>query len=98
MIVGNPHLVRRYTGSSKELEIQGKPGATALEALAEQFPGEEPHLIVEHRIFCSHGNQFVNDGAIADLAGQVIPLCPADRIMVIPGSTGDTAKQVDYRS
>lgn len=93
-----PTPLRSYTDGLKEIEIQGKTVATALESLITQYPGVKPHLFDEQGAFRSYVNLFVNDEDIRNLAGQETPISPTDRIMIIPSIAGGASTKADLPS
>jgi molybdopterin converting factor small subunit len=83
-----PTPLRAYTDGLKEVEIAGDTVGSAMDSLANQYPGVRPHLFDEQGILRSYVNLFVNDDDIRNLEGPDTPITEQDRLMIIPSIAG----------
>ena len=83
-----PTPLRPYTQGQKQIMVEGRTVAEALQSLARQFPDIEPHLFDETGALRSYVNVFLNDEDVRTLQGSATPIGEEDRIMILPSIAG----------
>ena len=83
-----PTPYRYYTEGEKELEVEGRSVAQAIDELLARYPQLKPHLVNSHGRLHPFINLFVNDRHIRELQGLDTPLQAGDRLRIVPSIAG----------
>ena len=83
-----PTPIRPYVNGQREVPVNGKNVAEAMESLLVQYPALRPHLTNSRGEFRSFVNLFIGENNIRDLQGLETLLNEGDRLMLIPSIAG----------
>ena len=83
-----PTVLRRHTGGSARVEIEGENVAQALQDLKEKHPGISPFLYSEGGDLRPQVNIYINDEHIRFRQGLSTKLHDGDLLYIMPIITG----------
>jgi molybdopterin/thiamine biosynthesis adenylyltransferase/rhodanese-related sulfurtransferase/molybdopterin converting factor small subunit len=86
-----PTPLRRFTGETGDVEVQGATVDEALGDLTRQYPGLKPHLYTADGALRSFVNIFLNDDDVRHLARGATPIAAGDTLTIIPSIAGGSA-------
>lgn len=88
VIVEIPTPLRRFTGETREVAVQGATVEEALRRTVETHPSLERHLYTEEGKLRSFVNVFLNDRDVRHENGGDTSVSDGDRISIIPSIAG----------
>jgi len=83
-----PSPLRRFTGNSGEVAVEGDTVDAALADLMRRYPQLEPHLFGDDGQVRSFVNVFVNDNNIRYAEGGATRVASGDTVSIIPSIAG----------
>jgi sulfur-carrier protein adenylyltransferase/sulfurtransferase len=86
-----PTPLRRFTGETGDVEVQGGTVDEALGDLTRRYPGLKPHLYTADGALRSFVNVFLNDDDVRHLERGATPVAPGDTLTIIPSIAGGCA-------
>ncbi|MBV8199459.1 MAG: ThiF family adenylyltransferase, partial [Acidobacteria bacterium] len=86
-----PTPLRRFTGESGDVQVQGGTVDEALGDLTRRFPGLKPHLYTADGTLRSFVNVFLNDDDVRHLERGATKVAPGDTLTIIPSIAGGSA-------
>jgi adenylyltransferase/sulfurtransferase len=86
-----PTPLRRFTGETGDVEVQGATVDEALGDLTRQYPGLKPHLYTPDGALRSFVNVFLNDDDVRHLERGATPIASGDTLTIIPSIAGGSA-------
>ena len=90
VIIQIPTPLRRFTGETGDVEVQGTTVDEALGDLTRQHPGLRPHLYTPDGSLRSFVNIFLNDDDVRHLQRGATPVAAGDTLTIIPSIAGGT--------
>lgn len=91
VIVEIPTPLRRFTGETGEVTVEGTTVEQALAKAVEAHPALERHLFTDEGRLRSFVNVFVNDDDIRHLDQVATAVQDGDRVAIIPSIAGGGA-------
>jgi sulfur-carrier protein adenylyltransferase/sulfurtransferase len=86
-----PTPLRRFTGETGDVEVQGATVDEALSDLTRRHPGLKPHLYTPDGALRSFVNIFLNDDDVRHLERGATPVAAGDTLTIIPSIAGGSA-------
>jgi molybdopterin/thiamine biosynthesis adenylyltransferase/rhodanese-related sulfurtransferase/molybdopterin converting factor small subunit len=83
-----PTPLRRFTGETGDVEVQGSTVDEALGDLTRRYPGLKPHLYTADGALRSFVNIFLNDDDVRHLERGATKVAPGDTLTIIPSIAG----------
>jgi sulfur-carrier protein adenylyltransferase/sulfurtransferase len=83
-----PTPLRRFTGETGDVEVQGATVDEALGDLTRRYPGLKPHLYTGEGTLRSFVNIFLNDDDVRHLERGATRVAPGDTLTIIPSIAG----------
>jgi molybdopterin/thiamine biosynthesis adenylyltransferase/rhodanese-related sulfurtransferase/molybdopterin converting factor small subunit len=83
-----PTPLRRFTGETGDVEVQGSTVDEALGDLTRRYPGLKPHLYTAEGALRSFVNIFLNDDDVRHLERGATRVAPGDTLTIIPSIAG----------
>ncbi len=91
-LVRVPTPLRPYTEGQKEIRVVADTVGSALQRLADDYPGLRPHLFDESGDLRAYVNIFVNEDDVRSLEGNNTALTEEDRVLIIPSIAGGASR------
>lgn len=88
VIVEIPTPLRRFTGETGEVSVEGRTVGEALKRAVETHPSLKRHLYTDEGRLRSFVNVFVNDQDIRHLDQENTPIQDGDHVSIIPSIAG----------
>jgi adenylyltransferase/sulfurtransferase len=86
-----PTPLRRFTGETGDVEVEGSTVDEALGDLTCRYPGLKPHLYTADGALRSFVNIFLNDNDVRHLERGSTRVAPGDTLTIIPSIAGGNA-------
>jgi molybdopterin/thiamine biosynthesis adenylyltransferase/rhodanese-related sulfurtransferase/molybdopterin converting factor small subunit len=86
-----PSALRRFTGDSASVAVDGATVGEALASLTEQFPALAKHLYTDEGALRSFVNVYLGDEDIRYRDGEATPLAGGEEIHIIPSIAGGSS-------
>jgi molybdopterin converting factor small subunit len=83
-----PTPLHPYVNGHKEVPVNGRNVAEAMESFLEQYPALRPHLTNTRGELRPFVNLFIGENNIRDLQGLKTPLNNDDQLILIPSIAG----------
>lgn len=87
-VIRIPTPLRPYTNGLKEVEVEGKTVGIVIHAIADQYPGIQPHIFDEHGKLRAYVNIFLNEDDVRLLKGDDTEVQENDKLMIVPSIAG----------
>lgn len=87
-VIRIPTPLRPYTEGLKEVEVEGKTVGTVIHAVADQYPGIQPHIFDDEGNLRAYVNIFLNEENVRHLKGHDTPVAENDKLMIVPSIAG----------
>ena len=87
-VIRIPTPLRPYTEGLKEVEVEGKTVGTVIHAVADQYPGIQPHIFDDEGNLRAYVNIFLNEEDVRHLEGHDTLVAKDDKLMIVPSIAG----------
>jgi sulfur-carrier protein len=87
-VIKIPSYFQPFTEWNTELQVNGKTVGESLQQLFDRFPTLKPHFYTHWGILSANIIIYLNEDEIFTLQGMDTPMKDADRIILVPTSSG----------